>query len=468
MKRKEKLEYADLTHILSPKSVAVIGATENPAKVGHAIMQNYIDVGFQGSVYPINIGAQGKIMGFQAYKSILDVKKPIDLAVIAIPAEFVSATIGQCAKAQVKGIVIVTSGFAEVGNQKLENALNKALSKIKIPTIGPNCLGVMDPRARNDTLFLPTYKIDRPKVGGVSFASQSGSVGSSILDLISAEGFGLSKFISYGNASMVDEVDVLNYLAHDKDTKVILYYLEGVKRGRQFIEAAKTATKLKPVVIIKGGITAQGAGAAHSHTASLAGSHEAYEAVFKQYGFITGDSLEDLLYFGKVFDTQPLTDGNRIAVLTNGGGHGVLATDAIYANGLALAEMSKRSERALRAAMPPIVNIRMPFDMSGEANATSYSKALEVLGDDPGVDAFMVIALFQTPGADENLVTTLIKFSEQKKKPMVVVSTGSAYTKSHTALMEASGVPVYDSPTAAARSLAALINYSRYKNGVEE
>lgn len=459
----KKLDYADLTPILSPRSVAVIGASEIPNKVGHAIMQNYIDVGFQGPLYPVNINAQEKIMGFPAFKSILDIKKPIDLAVVSIPAEFVIETIKQCKKAGVKGLVIVTSGFAEVGNQKLENELVATLRKARMPAIGPNCLGVMDPRSRNDTLFLPTFKIDRPKIGSVSFASQSGSVGSSILDLISGEGFGLSKFISYGNASVVDEVDVLNYLAHDKDTKVIIYYMEGVKRGKAFIQTAKEATKLKPVVIIKGGVTEQGAGAAHSHTAALAGSREAYDAVFEQYGFVAGNDIDDLINFAKIFDTQPLTTGKRIAVLTNGGGHGVLATDAIYQNGLKLAELSKSSQKDLRAAMPPIVNIRMPLDMSGEANAESYSRALEILNKDPEVDAFMVITLFQTPGADESLVSSLIKFSERKTKPVIAVSTGGTYTRSHVSLLESSGVPVYASPFAAAKALAALIKYSEYR-----
>ncbi len=465
--KSSKMKYQDLTHILSPKSVAVIGASENPAKVGHAIMQNYVDVGFQGQIYPVNITAVDKIMGYKSFKSILDIKKPVDLAVISIPAEFVPSTIEQCGKAGVKGIVVVSSGFAEVGNQKLEDQLIAAAKKTKIPIIGPNCLGVMDSRGRNDTLFLPTFKIDRPKVGSVSFASQSGSVGSSILDLVSGEGLGLSKFISYGNASVVDEVDVLNYLAHDKDTKVILYYLEGVKHGKEFIEVAKTATMRKPVVVLKGGVTSAGAGAAHSHTASLAGSSEAYEAVFRQYGFTIGNDLDDLLNFGKIFDTQPLTNGNRIGVLTNGGGHGVLATDAIYLNGLQLGAMSKESQTALRKTMPPIVNIRMPLDMSGEATAKSYEDALTVLASDPGIDAFMVIALFQTPGADEKLVQSLINFSNTKKKPLVVVCTGGSYTKSHATILESAGIPVYESPTTAARSLMALISYSRYRNKVE-
>jgi acetyl coenzyme A synthetase (ADP forming)-like protein len=463
-----KKNYADLARIITPRSVAIIGASDNPAKVGQVIMKNYIDVGFQGNIYPININAQEKIMGRKAYKSILEVKAPIDLAVICIPAEFVPKTIEQCGKARVNGVVVVSSGFAEVGNQKLQDQFVAAARKYKLPVIGPNCLGVMDPRSRNDTLFLPTSKIDRPKIGYISFASQSGAVGSTVLDLISGESFGLSKFISYGNAAVVDEVDVLHYLTEDVLTKVIVYYLEGVNRGKEFIEAAREATKKKPVVIIKGGITPAGVTAAHSHTAALAGSYEAYEAVFRQYGFSIAMDLDDLLYFAKIFATQPLSSGERIAVLTNGGGHGVLATDALYQNGLKLAELSKESQKVLKKAMPSFVNIAMPFDMSGEATADSYAKALEVMAEDKGIDAFMVIALFQTPGADEKLVQVLSQFSTTKKKPMVVISSGATYTKSHVAMLEDAGVPVYDSPTSAARSLRALINYSKYREAVEK
>ncbi len=458
-----KTQYADIKSIMDPKSVAVIGASEKPEKVGHIIMQNYLDVGFQGPIYPININANGKLMGRQAYRTILDVKKPIDLAVIAIPAEMVPEALEQCGKAGVKGVVIVSGGFAEVGRKDLEEKLVKISKKYKLPFIGPNCLGVMDLRARNDTLFLPTYKIDRPKIGGVSFVSQSGSVGSSTLDLISGEGFGLAHFISYGNASVVDEVDILNYLANDPDTKVIVFYLEGARRGKEFIEVARKVTQQKPIVIIKGGISPAGVGAAHSHTASLAGSYEAYEAVFRQNGFVIADELDDLLYYAKIFETQPLTTGNRIAVITNGGGHGVLATDALYKYGLTFPELTKKTTTALRKAMPPVVNVGMPMDIGGEANSQRYMEALNILNEDPNVDAFMVITLFQTPGADEKLADSLIQFASQKKKPVVAVATGGNYTKTHVALLEGSGVPVYDSPTSAAKALSALIGYAKYK-----
>jgi acetyl coenzyme A synthetase (ADP forming)-like protein len=460
-------EYAELSHIFAPKSVAIIGASDKPGKVGHVIMQNYLDIGFTGKLYPVNINTTGKIMGRQAYKNVSEIKKPIDLAVISVPAEAVPKALEECGKVGVRGAVIVSSGFAEVGKVDLQDSLVRIAKKYKMPVVGPNCLGVMDLISRCDTLFLPTFKIDRPKIGGVSFVSQSGSVGSSILDLISSEGFGLAKFISYGNAAVVDEVDILNFLAHDDDTKVILFYLEGVRRGREFMKVAKEASKRKPVVIIKGGVTSEGAGAAHSHTASLAGSAEAYDAVFRQCGIIIARDLEDLLYFGKIFDTQPLSIGTRIAVITNGGGHGVLATDALYQNGLTLPVLSKKSETTLRKSMPPIVNVKMPLDVGGDADYIRFSAALDVITADPGVDAIMLITLFQTPGADEKLADVAIQCSGKKLKPLVVVSTGGKYTRSHTSIMEESGVPVYESPTIAARALKALADYSAYRKEVD-
>lgn len=463
MQKREKKEYANLEPIMHPRSVAIIGASENPDKVGHIIMQNYIDSGYAGSLYPININYTGTILGHKSYRSVLDVKKDIDLAVIAVPAMVVPGVMEECGRAKIRGAVVVSGGFAEIGEVELQKKMADVARKYSMPVIGPNCLGVMDPRSRNDTLFLPTFKIDRPKIGGVSFASQSGAVGSSILDLINSEGFGLARFISYGNAAVVDEVDILNYLMHDNATKVIVFYIEGVIRGKEFIEVAKKATRVKPVVIIKGGVTEAGASAARSHTASLAGSYEAYEAVFRQFGFAIAKDLRDLLNFAKIFDTQPLSLGNRIAIITNGGGTGVLATDALYQNGLSLAGLSSESKKELKRCMPPIVNIRLPLDMAGDADDKRFGDALRIIEADPNVDALMVIALFQTPGADSRVAASLIHYATQMKKPLAVVSVGGSYTRAHVNMMESSGVPVYDSPGDAASSLAALVNYSRYK-----
>ncbi len=457
-KRLKSFEY-----IMHPHSVAIIGASNNPEKVGHIILQNYLDVGYAGKLYPVNINADGKIMGLDSYKRVTDIKDAVDTAVIAVPAAVVPRVLEDCGKAKVKSAVIVSGGFAEIGEVKLQEECEKVGKRYGIAIIGPNCLGVMDPRSRIDTLFLPTFKIDRPRIGGVSFASQSGAVGSSVLDMIASEGFGLSKFISYGNAIDLDEVDIINYLAKDEDTKVVIFYLEGVKRGREFMAAARKATAKKPVVVIKGGVTAEGSSAARSHTASLAGSYQAYEAVFKQTGITQAESLDDLLGFAKIFETQPLSKGNRVAIITNGGGTGVIATDALYNNGLVVPQLSKQSVKALRKAMPPIVNVRLPLDMAGDADDKRFGAALEVMSNDPNVDMLMVIALFQTPGADSRVAEMLVRYGTSKNKPLVVVSPGGTYTKGQTSTIESSGVPVYSSPDQAARSLSALLEYSRYR-----
>ncbi len=458
----------DLNPMMNPKSVAVIGASRDPSKVGHVILQNYIDAGFDGALYPVNknISKGEKIIGQTAYRSVTEIKKPIDLAVIAVPAPAVPEVLEECGKAKVKTAVVISGGFAEVGNVELQNKIVEIAKKYNIAMLGPNCLGIMDPASKVDTLFLPTYKLSRPKIGDVSFVSQSGAVGSTILDLIAKEGFGLAKFISYGNAAYIDETDLLEYLMHDKQTKVIVMYIEGIKRGKEFIEVAKKVSKVKPVIVIKGGITEEGAQAAHSHTASLAGNSEAYEAVFKQFGFIRAKDLDDLLYFAKVFSSEDLPKGNRVAVITNGGGTGVLTTDAIYINGLKLADFSEETKKELRKVMPSIVNIRNPLDLAGDADEKRYSDALSIISKDENVDMIIVIVLFQTPGADSSVAEKLIYFKKNIDKPMVAISTGADYTQTHKLMMESSGLPVYDSPNAAASSLAELYKYWKYKNKI--
>ena len=451
--------------LMAPKSVAIVGATNNPNKVGHIIMQNYIDVGYSGPMWPVNINSKkgDLIMGYPAYSSVLSIGKPIDLVVIAVPADSVPAVLEECGKAKTKSVVIVSGGFAEIGKVELQQKVYDITKKYSFIMMGPNCLGIMNTRARVDTLFLPTFKIDRPKIGGVSFASQSGAVGSSILDMIDAEGFGLSKFISYGNALDIDEVDILDFLARDDETTVVIFYMEGAKRGKEFIDSLKNITRKKPVIMIKGGATDAGATAAHSHTASLAGNYQVYEAIFKQFGVTQAKTMQDVLDFAKMFDTQPLPKGKRIAIITNGGGVGVIATDALYEAGLELATFSKDSEARLRKIMPPIVNIRMPMDMAGDADDKRFAAALEVASSDPNIDAIMVIALFQTPGADSRVAASLINYSATRVKPIAVVSPGGSYTQAHRNMMESSGVPVYSSPDQAARAFKALLEYKEYK-----
>lgn len=456
----------DLKPMLKPRSVAIIGASRDPEKVGHIILQNYINAGFDGSIYVVNKNAD-EIMGFKSYGSVMDIKERVDLAVIAIPAPFVPQALEECGRAKVRTVVVVSGGFAEIGQTKLQDEVTAIAEKYNMPTLGPNCLGVMDPRSRSDTLFLPSYKLSKPQIGGVSFVAQSGAVGSTILDLIDGEGFGLSKFLSYGNAAHVDEVDILNYLMDDPETKVVILYIEGIKRGKDFVEIARKITKVKPVVILKAGRTSAGTAAAHSHTAALAGDYEAQEAIFRQFGFTIANDLSELLYYAKIFETEKEPKGNRIAIVTNGGGAGVLTTDAIASSGvLEMGDFSENTKIKLRKALPPLVNIRNPLDLAGDADGERYNTALTLLNEDQNIDMYIVIALFQTPGADSKLASKLVEYKDRSSKPFIVISIGAEYTQMHKIMMESAGLPVYDSPAAASAALSALFKYAEYRKRV--
>lgn len=453
----------NLDPMFKPKSVAVIGASRNPDKVGHVILQNYISAGYSGKLYPINLAAES-ILGLKAYKSVLEIGEEVEMAVIAIPAEAVPKALAECGKAGVKAAVVVTSGFKEVGNAALQDEIVKVAKKYHIAMLGPNCLGVMDTRSRTDTLFLPTYKIARPQAGYVSFVSQSGGVGSTLLDVIASEGFGLSKFISYGNAAYIDEVDILEYLMHDKETKVIVVYIEGITRGKEFVELARKITKVKPVIVLKAGRTEAGAVAAHSHTAALAGNYAAYEAVFKQFGFTVADDFDDLINYAKAFASEKRPKGNRVAIITNGGGVGVIAADDVASSKwLKVGSLSSATKKALAKVMPSIVNITIPMDIGGDGDSKRYGDALSMLSNDPNIDMLLVIVLFQTPGADSKVAAEVVHQKDATDKPVVAVSIGSTYTQTHKMMLEEGGVPVYESPLFAVKSLEALLEYAEYR-----
>ncbi|MEM3791205.1 MAG: CoA-binding protein [Candidatus Micrarchaeaceae archaeon] len=448
-----------INYMLRPKSVAIIGASREPGKVGHVILENYVNSGYEGRLFPINPNADS-ILGLKAYKSVKDVPYKVDLSVIAVPAESVPKVLQECGEKGVKACVIVSGGFAEVGRKDLQDQIVEISKKYNISTLGPNCLGVMDPRSRVDTLFLPTYKLSRPSIGGVSFIAQSGAVGSTILDLIAGEGFGLSKFFSYGNAAVIDETDLLEFLAKDPDTKVIVMYLEGIKRGKEFLKVGYRTSLKKPVVVLKAGRTAQGIKAAHSHTAALAGDYAVQYHAFRQVGFCVVEDLKDLLYLAKVFESEPEPKGNRVAIVTNGGGAGVITADAVgLSKSLSLAEFSDSTKEKLRKVLPNIVSINNPLDLAGDADEKRYDQALRIIVEDKNVDMIAVIALFQTPGADSKLAAKLVSIKQQTEKPMIVISVGAEYSDMHRIIMESSGLPVYDSPAKAIESLDALYSY---------
>lgn len=450
----------NLEAVFNPQSIAVIGASREPNKIGHVIVKNFVDGGFAGKVYPINPGA-GEILGIPAYKSVLDVPGKIDSAVIAIPAAAVAGALEECGKKGIRGVVVITGGFSEVGNIAEEKKVTEIANRYGMALIGPNCMGVLTPASRVDSVFLPIYKLGRPRVGGISFISQSGAVGGCIVDLAARAGIGMGKFVSYGNAAVIDECDLLEYLGEDKGTDIIVVYLEGVKDGKKFLATAKKITRKKPIVVLKAGKSAAGAKAAQSHTGSLAGAAEAYRAAFRQAGVIEAATLEQLFDFAKIFD-QVLPCGGRIGIITNGGGMGVLATDSVEDENLQLAPLSEETKKLLRASLPAYANVGNPLDLIGDADSHRYEIALNAFMKDDNVDVILLIILFQTAAIDSSVVNIAIRASDLGKKPIIAVCTGGEYTEMHKRILESYGIPSYPSPSSAMRSIGRFLSYSSH------
>jgi len=450
----------NLRAVFNPDSIAIIGASREPNKIGHVIVKNFVDGGFAGKIYPINPNAE-EILGLPSYKSVLDIKGEVDSAVIAVPEQAVASVLEECGRKGIRGVVLITGGFSEVGKNEEEGKIAAIANKYGIALIGPNCMGVLTPASRVDSVFLPIYKLGRPRVGGISFISQSGAVGGCIVDLAARAGIGMGKFVSYGNAAVIDECDLLEYLANDEETEIIVIYLEGVKDGRRMLSLMREITKKKPVVVIKAGRSAAGAEAARSHTGSLAGASEAYRAAFKQANAIEAATLEQLFDFAKIFD-QVLPRGNRVGIITNGGGMGVLATDSLEDEGLALAKLSDGTQKLMRLSLPPYANVRNPLDIIGDADSHRYEVAINAMMKDDNVDVILLIILFQTAAIDSSVVNIAIRASDQRKKPIVAVCTGGEYTEMHKRILESYGIPTYASPSSALRAAAKFVAYAEY------
>jgi acetyl coenzyme A synthetase (ADP forming)-like protein len=450
----------NLKFVFEPKSIAVVGASREPNKIGHVILKNFIDGGFPGKIYPVNPSAKS-ILGLTCYPSVRDISGKVDSAIIAVPAKLVPAEIRECGEKGIRGVVVIAGGFAEIGNNALEQELIREANKYGMALIGPNCMGVLNPSSRVDSVFLPIYKLGRPHVGGISFISQSGAVGGCIIDLAARAGLGMAKFVSYGNASVIDETDLLSYLGKDEETKIIVLYLEGLKDGKGFMDAAMEITKDKPIIALKAGVSKKGAEAAMSHTGAMAGSADSYRAAFKQCKIIEADELEELFDFAKIF-VQPKCSGDRVAVITNGGGNGVLAVDSIEKEGLKLASFSKETNDALKDIVPQYTTVRNPLDLVGDADSSRYERALNIVMRDPNVDAVVVIVLFQTVAIDSGVVNVIVRASDERKKPIVTVSTGGEYTEMHRRILDSYDVPTYPSPSRAVKALKKFVAYSSY------
>jgi len=451
----------NMKYIFHPKGIAVVGASTKPDKLGNIVLKHLVGEGFEGKVYPVN-PKYDRILGMKCYSDVTKIKGKVDCVVIATPAPTVPKIIQQCGKKKVRGVIVLSGGFGEVGNIELESKLKETAERYDIACIGPNCLGVFDPYTDVDSLFFPRYKLQRPGPGDISFVTQSGAVGECIMDLAAHYGIGVSKFISYGNGTVLDESDVLEYLERDKKTKQVILYIEGVKDGKKLFERIKKVNKKKPVVVLKAGKYGKALEAAMSHTGNIAGNYLAYKAAFRQTKVTEAEDIEELFDFVKIFG-QPLPKGKRIGVITNGGGLGVLTTDAIEEQGLLTSVFGKDTEKKLREVVPAHRNIGNPLDVAADANVELYKNSLDVFMGDRGVDGIIVAVLFQSPAINEDIVDVLVKASDDRRKPIVVVAVGGSYTDNYRRILEGKGVPTYGSPLGAVKAMKRFVDYSLSK-----
>ena len=444
-----------------PKSVAVIGASHVPGKVGYVIAQNFSE-GFKGDVYFVNRKPE-PIFGKDPYESLSDVPGSPELVVISVPAPFVPGVMKECVKKKVQNVIIITAGFSEMGKegQVLEDKIKEIVKNKKMNVLGPNVVGVFDPSTNVDTVFLPKSRLKRPKEGRIAFISQSGAVASTIMDWLAEEGIGISKFISYGNAMQMNESNLLDYLAKDEKTKVIAVYMEGVKaEGRKFTETLKRVSKKKPVVILKSGKTKKGSSAAASHTGSLAGSAQIYATVFNQFGATEAYDWEALIDYVKGFSMQPLPKGDKLLVITNGGGFGVLATDESERQKLNLNPLSDVAVKKLRKVVRPNASLHNPIDLTADSDAKMYTDALrESISK---YDGAVIITLFQVPTLQEEIADFVVDM-QKHGKPILCCASGGEFTTKMSKKIEDKGVPVYPTPRRAVASFGALVRYARYK-----
>jgi acetyltransferase len=449
-----------LDHFFRPDSVAVIGASRDPEKLGFAVLNNLIEGGYEGRLYPINPKAD-EILGLEAYGSVLDVPHSIDLAVIVIPYPIVPSVLKECGEKNISSVVVISAGFREAGREGLEREreLIEIAEEYDLRLIGPNCLGVID----TATPLNATFAAGMPPGGPIAFMSQSGALGTAVLDIAMAGRVGFSKFVSLGNKADVSEIDLLQAWGDDSDSRVILIYVEGLPDGQKFMDVARQVTRHKPVVAIKSGVTKSGSRAVSSHTGSLAGSEAAYKAAFKQAGVTRAASMEQVFDCALAFAYQPLLQGSRIGIVTNAGGPGILATDALEHAGLQIPRLSHDTVVALKEYLPGAASAGNPVDVLGDALADRYERAIELVLGDSKVDGLLVIVTPQAMTQIEKTAHAVGRIAAEKAreaaKPVLTCFMGEARIDAGIRVLREYGVPNYPYPERAAAALAAMDAY---------
>lgn len=456
---------SNLNCFFNPDHVAVIGASRSPEKVGFSILNNLVTCGFKGKIYPIN-PREEEILGLKCYQDISQIGSPVDLAIIAVPEKHTIKVAQSCGEAGVKGLIVITAGFKEVGGEgaRREEELINLCHRYNMRMLGPNCVGLIDTHTPVNASFSKGF----PKTGNVSFISQSGAMLVSIIDWSTYADLGFSRFISLGNKADLDEVDFIECCAEDPNTNAILVYIEDINDGDKFIRVCTEASKKKPIIVLKSGISEAGAQAASSHTGALAGSNRAYDTAFRQCGVIRVENMDELFDLAKAFATQPLPEGNRVAIVTNAGGPAIVATDAIEEQGLTMARFEQDTIDAFREHLPAESNIYNPVDILGDAKEDRYRYALEKVLADKNTDSALVLLTPTAVAEPEKTARAIIDTSKQfPTKPVFAVYMGGGALKEGRDILTRAAIPTFTFPEPSVRTLEGMIYYSGIRNSAQ-
>ena len=448
-----------LQHFFDPSSVAVVGASQNPAKIGYDILNNIVQYHYGGAIYPINPRAQ-EILGYKAYPDLTSVPSEIDLAVIAVPPPAVKGVLEQCGKKGVDSAIIITAGFKETGPQGagLEEELLIQARELGIRVVGPNCLGIID----TGSALNASFAAGMPLAGHIGFFSQSGAMCVAILDWALGENVGFSSFVSLGNKMDISETEIMLSMGENENTRVILGYLESIDDGPRFMKAAREVCKTKPVIIIKSGTTGAGAKAASSHTGALAGSEHAYRAAFEQSGIIHAESMQALFAYAMAFASQPLPKGPSLVIITNSGGPGILAADACERSSLHLTPTRKETADRLRKFLPPTASVYNPIDIIGDATHERYEKTLEVILKDEFTHAVLILLTPTAAVEAEDVARGIVKLAKDADKPIMTAFMGEKRVRGARKIFQNHGIPTYDYPEDAVAALNAMLRYRQW------
>ncbi len=450
-----------LSSIFEPHSIAIVGASNDLKKWGGRITKNLLTT-FKGKVYPVN-PSEENIQGVASYPSVLNIPGDVEMAIIVIPVQFVLNVVEECGKKGVKGLVVISAGFKETGKAgaELESELVSIVNKYSMRMIGPNTLGIV-----NEPMSLNASVIGRlPRPGPISFITQSGTLGLALAEWTIDMGLGLSKIISTGNKADTDDIDLIEYLDKDPSTGVIAMYVEGINRGRGFMEATRLIKK--PIIAIKTGRSKRGSKAVFSHTGSIAGSDEIFSAAFRQAGIIRVDSVDDVFDAALAFSCQPLPKGNRVAILSNGGGAGIVATDECEKQGISIADLEEGTKETIKKAIPEFASGANPIDTAGFSTHQVYMDVIQALLQDPNVDALIVIYVHTVMTSAIPPAEAVVELKHKSPKPIITCWMGGAGKEEGVDILKSGCMPNYAVPERAVKALSYLIKHKEFLEEVK-